>query len=47
MEVVPTQNKINVDQEDAQKNKHGLWAEEGPVAPWDWRRLKADLLSLS
>ena len=21
-------------QEDAQKNKRGLWAEEGPVAPW-------------
>ena len=25
-------------QEDAQKNKRGLWAEEDPVAPWDWRR---------
>ena len=27
-------------QEDAQKNKRGLWAEEDPVAPWDWRRKK-------
>jgi len=27
-------------QEDAQKNKRGLWAEEEPVAPWDWRRKK-------
>ena len=27
-------------QDDAQKNKRGLWAEEEPVAPWDWRRLK-------
>ena len=25
-------------QEDAQKNKRGLWAQEDPVAPWDWRR---------
>ena len=25
-------------QEDAQKNKRGLWAEEDPVAPWEWRR---------
>jgi len=25
-------------QADAQKNKRGLWAEEDPVAPWDWRR---------
>ena len=25
-------------QEDAQKNKRGLWAEDDPVAPWDWRR---------
>jgi endonuclease YncB( thermonuclease family) len=25
-------------QEDAQKNKRGLWAEEDPLAPWDWRR---------
>ena len=25
-------------QEDAKKNKRGLWAEEEPVAPWDWRR---------
>ena len=25
-------------QEEAQKNKRGLWAEEDPVAPWDWRR---------
>ena len=25
-------------QEDAQKNKRGLWAEEDPIAPWDWRR---------
>ena len=25
-------------QEDAQKNKRGLWAEENPLAPWDWRR---------
>ena len=25
-------------QEAAQKNKRGLWAEEDPVAPWDWRR---------
>ena len=27
-------------QEDAQRNKRGLWAEGYPVAPWDWRRLK-------
>jgi micrococcal nuclease len=27
-------------QEDAQKNKRGLWAVEDPVAPWDWRRKK-------
>ena len=27
-------------QEAAQQNKRGLWAEEEPVAPWDWRRLK-------
>ena len=27
-------------QEDAQKNKRGLWAEEDPVAPRDWRRRK-------
>ena len=27
-------------QEDAQKNKRGLRAEEDPVAPWDWRRRK-------
>jgi len=27
-------------QEDAQENKRGLWAEEDPVAPWDWRRRK-------
>ena len=26
-------------QEDAQRDKRGLWAEEYPVAPWDWRRL--------
>ncbi|MDA7581870.1 thermonuclease family protein [Luminiphilus sp.] len=25
-------------QEDTQQNKHGLWAEEEPIAPWDWRR---------
>ncbi len=25
-------------QEDAQQNKRGLWAEEEPIAPWDWRR---------
>jgi len=25
-------------QEEAQKNKRGLWIEEEPVAPWDWRR---------
>ena len=25
-------------QEDAEKNKRGLWAEEDPLAPWDWRR---------
>lgn len=25
-------------QEAAQKNKRGLWAEEDPIAPWDWRR---------
>ena len=25
-------------QEDAQKNKRGLWAEQDPLAPWDWRR---------
>ena len=27
-------------QSDARKNKRGLWAEEDPVAPWDWRRRK-------
>lgn len=26
-------------QEDAHRNKRGLWAEEDPLAPWDWRRL--------
>lgn len=26
-------------QEDAQRDKRGLWAEESPVAPWDWRGL--------
>ena len=25
-------------QEDARKNQRGLWAEDDPVAPWDWRR---------
>jgi len=25
-------------QKDAQKSKRGLWADEDPVAPWDWRR---------
>ena len=25
-------------QEDAQRNKHGLWAGRDPVAPWEWRR---------
>ena len=25
-------------QEDAQRNKRGLWADEDPVAPWEWRR---------
>ena len=25
-------------QKEAKKNKRGLWAEEDPVAPWDWRR---------
>lgn len=25
-------------QEDARKHQRGLWAEEDPVAPWDWRR---------
>jgi len=25
-------------QADAQKNKRGLWSDEEPVAPWDWRR---------
>ena len=27
-------------QEEAQENQRGLWAEEEPVAPWDWRRKK-------
>ena len=27
-------------QEDARKNNRGLWADEEPVAPWDWRRRK-------
>ena len=26
-------------QENAQRDKRGLWAKEYPVAPWDWRRL--------
>ena len=26
------------EQGQAQKNKRGLWAEDDPVAPWDWRR---------
>jgi len=24
-------------QEDARKSQRGLWAEDDPVAPWDWR----------
>ena len=31
-------------QEDAQKNKRGLWAEEEPVAPWDWRKDDVEVL---
>ena len=27
-------------QEDAQRNKCGLWADEDPVAPRDWRRIQ-------
>jgi endonuclease YncB( thermonuclease family) len=27
-------------QQDAQKSKRGLWADESPIAPWDWRRRK-------
>ena len=26
-------------QEDAQKKKRGLWVDEEPIAPWEWRRL--------
>ena len=25
-------------QQPAQKSKRGLWADESPAAPWDWRR---------
>ena len=25
-------------QKDAQKNKRGLWAQDDPIAPWNWRR---------
>ena len=25
-------------QEDAQKKKRGLWVDEEPIAPWEWRR---------
>ena len=25
-------------QEEAQTNERGLWADDDPVAPWDWRR---------
>ena len=25
-------------EEDAKENNRGLWAEEEPVAPWDWRK---------
>ena len=40
MEGVPTQIKKNAGQDDAQKNKRGLWVDEEPVAPWDWRKRK-------
>ncbi len=35
-------NKLYLaDQADAQSNHRGLWGEENPIAPWDWRHRKA------
>jgi endonuclease YncB( thermonuclease family) len=32
-------------QDTAKGGRHGLWADPAPIAPWDWRRNKAEALS--
>ena len=34
----PDRPQFNQWQEDAQKAKRGVWADEDPVPPWSWRR---------
>ncbi len=36
----PTNNQLRRLENDARKNKVGLWKESKAVAPWDWRKAK-------
>jgi len=36
----PQDSPLYAIQEDARRARRGLWADDEPVAPWDWRKMK-------